>query len=92
MTHFLRNNRNHTIVDIEASENDIQSVVIIDHYSLFLLALDDERRDEFMADMGRMQEIRGEFFETNHGMTPDEMARSLCKEMTEKWELYYTTD
>jgi hypothetical protein len=48
---------------------------------------------EFISDFDEIQEVRGTYFETQHGFgTPDELAEHHLKILAEKWQLYYVTD
>jgi hypothetical protein len=92
MTHFLRNKHNETIVDIEATKDDIHCVVDLMTYTYHIPTIGKTKRHEFIQDMSAMQEIRGLYFETQHGLTPDKLAIMKCKEMAKKWQLGYVVD
>jgi len=89
--HFLRDDRNNTVVDVEALPEDIHSVVCIDHYSRFLLK-NLNRADEIAADFNHLQEIRGEFFETGWVGTTDELAAFRLRAVGTKYGLDYVVD
>ena len=93
MTHYLRQN-GHTIVDVEATPNDISSVVSIVGYTcLFLSNPGLERQKEIMHDFHGLQELRGEYWETpNQQETPDELAERRLREIGIKYDLAYVTD
>jgi Mor family transcriptional regulator len=92
--HYLRNDFNRTIVDIEASKTDLHALVDIEHYTSFLDKIENKvLRRRWISDMSRIQELRGEFHETPcQSRTPDEFARFICNELSDRWGLYYVTD
>lgn len=91
MTHYLRRNGN-TIVDVEATPNDISSVVCIIEYSRLLLR-EPNRQKEIISDFDGLQELRGEYWETpNQQETPDELAERRLREIGAKYDLAYVTD
>lgn len=95
MIHYLRNKNNETIVDIEAMKNDISCTIGVLNYSMFLLnTIPAEKRLEFALDIDFISEIRGEWFETKHPHenTTDKLAEKRCKQLSEKWNLYYVVD
>lgn len=92
MTHYLRRNGN-TIVDVEATPDDISSVVCIVEYSCLLLGSPDDRQKEIINDFDNLQELRGEYWETpNQQETPDELAERRLREIGVKYDLTYITD
>ena len=93
MIHFLRDKKNNTIVDIEATPKDIRCVVVIEHFAGKLLGLSDSMRPLFIADMQLIQEIRGYYFESNTWKeTPDQIARNWLIPVAQRWDLRYVTD
>lgn len=90
MTHFLRDRRNNTIVGIETQPDDIDCVVDVRHYSRLLLSKL-ERSAEIITDFDRVQEIRGEFFESGWNGTTDELARESLVPLADKYGLIYVT-
>lgn len=91
MVHFLRDHKNNTIVDCDASADDIGCLVDIQHYSIFLLH-NLTRTREIVADFAAIQEIRGEFFESGWKGTPDELAEVRVRVLADKYGLVYVTD
>ncbi len=97
MTHFLRDQNNKTIVDIEVVGGDVSGktdemhcVVIIKPYSEFLLKLWWWKRKDFILDINAISEIRGIFWETyNAKKDGNEIARTACKYLSIKWDLEY---
>ena len=76
MIHFIRDDRNRTIVDIDATKKDIRCVVVIDTYSRLLLNTPEERRAELIGDFYAIQEIRGAYWEAHNGqIDSDELAK-----------------
>lgn len=94
MTHFLRNSKNETIVDIEATKDDIHCCIDIVNYSLqLLLMINREEQVNFIRDIDMLSEIRGIWFETSpDDKDPDALVERLCKDIGEKWSLFYITD
>lgn len=98
MTHYLRISGK-TIVDVEATKDDIQSVVCIDVYSGFLLREQTLRGGstphDLIEDFDRLQELRGAFherpYERPEGETPDELAKRRLQEIARKYDLEYVT-
>ncbi len=93
MIHFLRNHRGHTMVDCEATPDDIGCVVDIETFSDYLLGLDPDDQPLFIRDMAGIQEIRGWYHEmVRDKCTPDELAKEVFTKLAEKWNLAYVTD
>ena len=91
MTHYLRQNGS-TVVDVDATNDDIRSVVCIASYSKLLLG-EKSRQSEMIDDFDGLQELRGEYHETpNQQETPDELAARRLKEIGTKYSLEYVTD
>lgn len=91
MTHFLRRNGN-TIVDVEATADDLHCVVCIDEYSALLL---DEvgRQQEVIADFQELQELRGEWFELiNCKESSSKFAERRLRSIARKYDLQYVVD
>ena len=93
MTHYLRDKTGRTIVDIDTSVDDLSCTVDIAAYTFYLTQLNLLLWSKWMLDMSRIQEIRGEYFETpNQENTPREFVEHVCKEIATKWDLYYVVD
>ncbi len=108
MTLFLRNNKNQSIVDLEiwvkTEDNhsfiELQSAVIIETYSKFLLKNLD-RKIEIIEDFSNLEELRGWLWESYFmGGNNDPkkypevllILRTLFKEIAEKYDLTYIED
>ena len=99
MTHYLRLN-GETIVDVEATKDDIHSVVCIEVYSGLLLReqalCGGLTPHELIDDFEQLQELRGAFHERPYerptGETPDELAKRRLQEIAHKYDLQYVTD
>lgn len=90
MTHYLRRNGN-TIVDVEATKDDISSVVCLGEFAGLLW--DDARPEVVIFDFEALQELRAEYHETNYQKeTPDELAKRRLQEIAVKYNLSYVTD
>ena len=100
MTHYLRNSANETIVDVEATRDDLSCVVCIDTYSRMLLSLPEDRREQFIEDMNSTQEIRGYYFERvivpglckNTAKGIDGFVHGFLRCIADSWDLAYVTD
>ena len=94
MTHYLRDFSSNTIVDVEATKDDINCVVVIRAYSEMLLSLPEHERESFILDMNTIQEIRATYWEgiNPRNTDPDKFAAENLKEMAQKWGLFYVTD
>jgi len=94
MTHYLRDDGK-TLVDIEATKNDIQCVVNIAAYSRFMMSWGSEsRRQQVIEEFDLINEIRGLYFESeiDTGITPDELAARELKRLAKEFFLGYVTD
>lgn len=95
MTHYLRNSRNETLLDIETTKDDIRVVVCIKAYSNYLIyALDDiYKQVDFMQDFHDLSELRAEWFEAvRKDESPNKLAERRLKEIADKWHFSYITD
>lgn len=102
MIHKLReHDSGETLVEIEASMDDLSTVVIIRVFGPMLGDIPIDLRQEFIDDIDALNELRGEYWEaagrsgTNPRTdldTPDELAARRCKEIAAKWGLTYVTD
>jgi len=98
MIHFVRTKNNDTIADIEVVKhtNDLHSAIDILAYTEVLLDIDQSKVGQFSTDFQNLSEIKGEWFETNHGHTSmDEFVRDKCQEIVNRWSdlgLVYVTD
>jgi hypothetical protein len=91
--HFLRDEENKTIVDIEAMDDDIRCAVDVEKYTVFLLNLNPLDYRAWMKDVSLIQEIRGYYHEGNEeGLSSDEFAAKWCEEFSRKWKLRYVVD
>lgn len=90
MVHYLRQKNGKTIVDADATKDDLSVTVDIRTYSEFLLI--SNRKVEVIADFDRIQELRGEYHETMHNLSPDELAKKVLTAMAKKYDLDYVTD
>ena len=96
MVHFLRDNKNNTIVECEVGSDDLHSSVNIEVYSEFLLNMEDYNiRQEFVSDIESLSEIRGGWWEVENEVGNREMEQYVedCfKKVADKWHLNYVTD
>lgn len=104
MTHYIRRNGK-TLVDCDASKDDLSITIIIEEYSKLLLAVHSEllfgkgklpKLQEFIHDFDDLQELRAEWFETPDTIktdkSPDALAARRLKEIGKKYDLQYITD
>lgn len=92
MTHYLRRNGK-TIVDVEATKDDLSSVVCIEQYSLLLLDEQGDQTFEIIQDFDALQELRGEYHETNYQKeSSNQLAERRLREIATKYDLAYVTD
>ena len=97
-THYIRNVRNNTVVDVESLPEDLHAVVCLDTYSPLLLELVAQGFPfaEVVADFYALQEIRGEWFENieirRSYETPRDLAAQRVREIAKKYGLAYVED
>jgi hypothetical protein len=97
-THYIRNVRNNTVVDVESLPEDLHAVVCLDTYSPLLLELVAQGFPfaEVVADFYALQEIRGEWFENieikKQFETPFDLARERVRAIADKYGLSYVED
>ena len=94
MTHYLRDGEV-TLVDIDATADDLHCVVIIDAYSHFMMSWGSaSRQQQVIADFYAISEIRGLYFESEiqSGITPDELAKRELTRLAKEYFLQYVTD
>ena len=105
MTFYLRNPQNETLADVEVLKDaygnhaDIRVVVCIGPYSRFLIELLPHlQATKFVADFERLQELRGEWFES---VAPNRVdgrppilyfVRTRMRALAEYWSLSYVED
>ena len=93
VTHFLRTGKNDTVVEVDASKNDLSSTVVISEFGRLLLDAELSKQEEMIEDFDALQELRGEFHETPHQQeTPDGLARRRLREIGDKYGIFYVTD
>jgi len=97
MTLFLRNSKNETIVDIEVSDKDLSSVVVIETYSKLLLS--QKNKEQVIKDFSEIDELKGWYFEVFLETNPNPTKENLIKilkimltEVAEKYNLSYVED
>ena len=75
MTHYLRLD-GETIVDVEATKDDISSVVCVIPYSKLLLD-EKERQSEVIVDFDQLQELRAECVKNRRQGKEDPLPKDL---------------
>lgn len=102
MTHYLRNNDNDTVVDIETTKDDLDCVVSIKYFAKLLDQFDmrDNKfnnamsdfigrglKEQVVDDFSQIQEIRSWYFESVEPTgTPDEFVGKILKYYAKKYE------
>lgn len=94
MTHYLRNSKNKTIVDIDGSKNDFHVFIDIENYSEMLLLLSFEKQKEFISGMGQIQELRSYWHEdiNKKDKFVNKFISDVLISFAKEWNLVYITD
>jgi hypothetical protein len=99
MVHFLRTEKNITIIECEAWQGDLSAATNIDEYSKMLLWIhseDKSKTQDFINDFSNLDSIRGWWWEKEEMMGKwnfiNDFVRDKFKEVAEKWNLVYVTD
>lgn len=97
MVHFLRNDKNRTIIECEVYNDDLSSSTNIEEYSKMLLDL--HRKDlhyMFIQAISDLDEIRGWWWEQGSESDDYESIDAFVKEkflsVAKKFKLNYVTD
>lgn len=97
MIHFLRNQRNQTIVECEVYGNDLSAGTDIENYSVMLIDL--HNRDlhyPFINDISQLDQIRGWWWEmakdSGKYKSIDYFVKEKFIEVAQKHNLNYVTD
>jgi hypothetical protein len=97
MVHFLRNDKNRTIIECEVYNDDLSSSANIEEYSKMLLDL--HRKDlhlVFIQAISDLDEIRGWWWEQGNESDDYESIDDFVKEkflsVAKKFKLNYVTD
>ena len=97
MVHFLRNDKNRTIIECEVYKDDLSSSANIEEYSKMLLDL--HRKDlhlVFIQAISDLDEIRGWWWEQGNESDDYESIDDFVKEkflsVAKKFKLNYVTD
>jgi hypothetical protein len=99
MIHFLRNNKNRTIIECETTKNDLSCAVDLELYSKMLLeyANDDKqllRPEVLIEDFSRLYDLRRIWFENDpeENESIDDFVKQEFEGVALLWDLCYVTD
>ena len=94
MIHFLRNEKNRTIIECSVYNDDLSAATVITEYSEMLLNVEDKK--SFIEDISALDEIRGWWWEKEMDFGDwkniDDFVGSKFKEVARQWNLNYVTD
>lgn len=97
MIHFLRNQKNQTIVECEVYGNDLSAGTDIENYSVMLIDLHNgDLHYPFINDISQLDEIRGWWWEmakdSGKYKSIDDFVKEKFIEVAQKHNLNYVTD
>lgn len=92
MTHFIRTQKNKTIIECDASASDLSASVDILTYSEELLNAED--KNSFMNDFSDLSNIRGTWWESDpdDGESIDNFVKDSFIQITKQYNYNYVTD
>lgn len=96
MVHFIRDERNRTIIECETTnklnkEQDLHSYIDVAEYS-DLLHFNSERFNEIKWDFDSLHNLRREWFEGFHDGSMDDFVKDNYSRIAKKYSLNYVTD
>jgi hypothetical protein len=97
MIHFLRNQRNQTIIECEVYNDDLSTGTNIGNYSMMLIDLHNkDLHYPFINDISQLDEIRGWWWErvkdSGKYKSIDDFVKEKFIEVAKKYDLNYVTD
>ena len=97
MIHYLRNQRNQTIIECEVYNDDLSTVTNIENYSMMLIDLHNkDLHYPFINDISQLDEIRGLWWEIAEGSGKYKSINDFVKEkfieVSQKYNFNYVTD
>jgi hypothetical protein len=97
MIHFLRNEKNRTIIECEVYKNDLSAATNIEEYSKMLIHLyNKDLHYSFIKSISDLDEIRVWWWEQAEDSgkyeSIDEFVKEKFLEVAEKYNLNYVTD
>ena len=96
MVHFLRNEKNRTIIECDVYSDDLRASTSIPEYTAYLLGLGAEDALDFMSDIAQLDEIRGWWWERasefEKWYSIDSFDEEKFSEIANKWDLSYVVD
>lgn len=102
MIHFLRNEKNRTIIECEVYKNDLSAATNIEEYSKMLLGINKKgytstsTTEIFIQSISDLNEIRGWWWEGGEDSgiytSIDEFVKEKFMEVAEEFGLNYVTD
>jgi hypothetical protein len=95
--HFLRNQRNQTIIECEVYNDDLSTGTNIENYSIMLIDLHNkDLHYPFISDISQLDEIRGWWWErvkdSGKYKSIDDFVKEKFMEVAQKHNLNYVTD
>jgi hypothetical protein len=95
--HFLRNQRNQTIIECEVYNDDLSAGTNIENYSMMLIDLHNkDLHYPFINDISELDEIRGWWWEMANDSgkykSIDDFVKEKFMEVAQKHNLNYVTD
>lgn len=96
-TYFVRTIDNRTIVDIEATKDDVHCAIDIFYYTRELfrqMACSFDTGKNFIDNIERASEIRGEYFEQvgDNKLSAAELAKIICMKIADEHDLMFVED
>jgi hypothetical protein len=97
MIHFLRNQRNQTIIECEVYNDDLSAGTNIGNYSMMLIDLHNkDLHYPFINDISQLDEIKGWWWErvkdSGNYKSIDDFVKEKFIEVAKKYDLNYVTD
>ena len=92
MVHFLRTHDNITVVEADEYHLDFSLLVDVEAFARLLLNTNPPEQEDLIMEFSTLQELRGEWFETNPPGTMTNFIAQRFKKIGAKYNLGYVTD